>query len=122
MMASMMASPRKGHLEQLFHIFGYLKQRYNCEMVFNPTLPDFDETVFQDEIGNILPTVEQKSLSQQTLLKNAVWVRLFCSTVGSTFPIFILEYSFIKVRWCGIENHLTVISLLQISKDMEQLF
>ena len=49
MMASMMASPRKGHLEQLFHIFGYLKQRYNCEMVFNPTLPDFDETVFQDE-------------------------------------------------------------------------
>jgi len=42
----MMAMPRKGHLLQLYHIFAYLKQRYNSEMVFNPTLPDFDESCF----------------------------------------------------------------------------
>ena len=46
MMASMMALPRVGHLNQLFHIFAYLKQRHNSEMVFDPTLPDFDENLF----------------------------------------------------------------------------
>ena len=46
MLSSMMAMPRKGHLLQLYHIFAYLKQRYNSEMVFNPTLPDFDESCF----------------------------------------------------------------------------
>ena len=27
-------------------MFGYLKQRYNSEIVFNPTVPDFDESSF----------------------------------------------------------------------------
>ena len=39
-MASMMAIPRIGHLNQLFHIFAYLKQRHNSEMIFDPTLPE----------------------------------------------------------------------------------
>ena len=46
MMASMMALPRSGHLHQLFHIFVYLKQRHNSEMIFDPTLPNFDESLF----------------------------------------------------------------------------
>ena len=46
MMASMMALPRVGHLNQLFHIFAYLRLRHNSEMVFDPTLPDFDENLF----------------------------------------------------------------------------
>ena len=49
MMASMMAMPRIGHLNQLFHIFAYLKQRHNSEMVFDPTLPDIDEDLFPRE-------------------------------------------------------------------------
>ena len=44
MMSLMMVMPRKDHLLQLYHIFAYLKQRYNREMVFNPTLPGFDES------------------------------------------------------------------------------
>ena len=49
MMASMMAMPRIGHLTQLFHIFAYLKQRHNSEMVFDPTLPDINEDSFPRE-------------------------------------------------------------------------
>ena len=42
MMASMMALPRKGHLEALYHIFSYLRKHHNAELVFDPSVPDFD--------------------------------------------------------------------------------
>jgi len=48
-MASMMDSPRKGHLQQLFHIFAFLKVDHNGVMVFNPTAPDIDESCFKRE-------------------------------------------------------------------------
>ena len=48
MMASMMALPRKGHLDQLFHIFSYLKKRHNKEIVFDPTVPDIDPDRFPE--------------------------------------------------------------------------
>ena len=35
-MASRMELPRKGQLEQLYHVFGYLKLNYNSEMAFDP--------------------------------------------------------------------------------------
>ena len=47
MMASMMALPRIGHLEQFYHIFAYLKRNHNAEMFFDPTVPDHDESLFQ---------------------------------------------------------------------------
>ena len=37
LMVSIMATPRRGHLEQLYHIFAYLKQRHNAEFLFDPT-------------------------------------------------------------------------------------
>ena len=46
MMASMMAMPREGHLEQLFNMFGFLKSKHNAEMVFDPTVPDIDKSQF----------------------------------------------------------------------------
>ena len=42
MMSSHLALPRKGHLEQLFHMFGYLKKHHNDEMPFDPTVPEID--------------------------------------------------------------------------------
>ncbi len=42
------AAPCEGHLEQLFHVFAYLK-KYNCSsMVFDWTYPELDESVFQE--------------------------------------------------------------------------
>ena len=45
----MMALPREGHLEQVYHIFAYLKSKHNAEMVFDPTIPDFDKSGFHHE-------------------------------------------------------------------------
>ena len=49
MMASCMAMPRRGHLDQLFHMFAFLKNKHNSEMVFDPSEPDIDETQFSGE-------------------------------------------------------------------------
>jgi hypothetical protein len=47
MMSSHLALPREGHLEQVFHIFAYLKKYHNMEMVFDPSDPAIDETQFE---------------------------------------------------------------------------
>ena len=46
MMSSHLALPRKGHMEQLLHIFGYLKKHSNAEMVFDPSAVDFELSDF----------------------------------------------------------------------------
>lgn len=35
-----LALPRRGHLDQLFHLFAYLKANHNAEMVFDPSVPE----------------------------------------------------------------------------------
>ncbi len=47
MMASHLAMPREGHLQQVYHIFAYLKGHHNARMVFDPTYPDLDYSKFQ---------------------------------------------------------------------------
>ena len=63
MMASCMAMPRKGHLEQLFHIFGFLKNKHNTEMVFDPTEPVVDLNDFPREDWSS-KLLEQETLTQ----------------------------------------------------------
>lgn len=46
MMASCMALLRQGHLDQLFHMFGYLKSHHNSELIFDPTEHDIPESKF----------------------------------------------------------------------------
>ena len=46
MMSSHLVLPREGHLSQLFHIFAYLKKYHNSEMVFDPSDPVIDESLF----------------------------------------------------------------------------
>ena len=45
-MSSHLALPREGHLEQLFHIFAYLKKYHNSELVYDPSNPVIDEKLF----------------------------------------------------------------------------
>ena len=47
MMLSHLALPRIGHLKQVLHIFGYLKQHHNAEIVFDPSDPVVDENLFE---------------------------------------------------------------------------
>lgn len=38
-MLSCLALPRAGHLEQLYHMFKYLKIHYNTKLVFDHSVP-----------------------------------------------------------------------------------
>ena len=65
MLASHLALPREGHLNEVFHIFAYLKLNHNTEMVFDPSEPeinpndfqrrDWEATEFGDELEEVLP-------------------------------------------------------------------
>ena len=47
MMSSHLALPREGHLEQVLHIFAYLKKYHNTELVYDPSDPSVDENDFK---------------------------------------------------------------------------
>ena len=47
MMSSHLALPREGHLEQVLHMFAHLKKYHNTEMVFDPSEPMIDESLFE---------------------------------------------------------------------------
>ena len=47
-LASQTTIPREGHMDAVFHVFAYLKARYNSRMVFDPTYPYIDKTNFQE--------------------------------------------------------------------------
>ena len=46
MMSSYLALPRKGHMEQVMQIFGYLRKYHNAELVFDPSDALIDEQDF----------------------------------------------------------------------------
>ena len=45
---SHLAFPREGHLEAALHVMAYLKQKHNSRLVFDPTYPIIDESIFKD--------------------------------------------------------------------------
>ena len=47
MLSTYMALPQKGHLEQVYHVFGYLKTHSKCRLFFDPWHPDIDEHAFR---------------------------------------------------------------------------
>ena len=60
MMPSYLALPRVGHLNQAYHIFGYLRKHHNTKLVFDPSDHMVDESAFDkrdwasSEFGNFL--------------------------------------------------------------------
>ena len=47
MMSSFVAMPREGHLQQVYHIFAYLKKHHNARLVFDLSYPDLEESDFE---------------------------------------------------------------------------
>ena len=62
MMSSHLALPRKGHLGQVFHIFGYLKKHHNAEIPFDPTEKEIDMSRFvkQDWSKSVYGVLEEE--------------------------------------------------------------
>ena len=48
-LASCMALPQEGHLEQVYHVFAYLKRKHNVEMVFDPSEPEIEKYNFEKQ-------------------------------------------------------------------------
>jgi hypothetical protein len=46
MLSTHLAVPRAGHLQQVYHMFGYLKAEPKKAITFDPTHPDIDESRF----------------------------------------------------------------------------
>ena len=46
MLSSHLVIPREGHLEELLHIFTYMRKHMNTEMVFDPSVPNIDKELF----------------------------------------------------------------------------
>ena len=77
-LSSCLTLPREGHLLQLFCMFSYLEKQYNCEMVFDHTVPtidkndfpkeNWDNTVYSNEKGELkeeIPTNLPTSLGNE---------------------------------------------------------
>jgi hypothetical protein len=47
-LASHLAMPREGHLEAIFHIYAYLKKKYNSRLAFDPTNPSIGMSNFKE--------------------------------------------------------------------------
>ena len=45
-LTSHISIPREGHLDALFHVFGYLQKKHNFRLIFDPTYPDIDMSDF----------------------------------------------------------------------------
>jgi hypothetical protein len=46
LLSSHLAYSPEGHLETALHVMGYLKQKHNSHLIFDPTSPDIDITSF----------------------------------------------------------------------------
>ena len=46
-MSTHLALPRIGHLENLYHVFGFLKEKPKMRLAFDPAHPQISENVFQ---------------------------------------------------------------------------
>ena len=52
MISSHLALPREGHLEQVLHIFAYLKKYHSTEVVYDPSDPVVDEMISKEGTGH----------------------------------------------------------------------
>ena len=46
LMSSHLSLPGEGHLDELFHIFAYLKCKHRARVVFDPTYPSINNDAF----------------------------------------------------------------------------
>jgi hypothetical protein len=65
LLVSVMAMPREGHLDAVFHVFVYLKGKHNACLVFDPMYLEIDEASFPEQdwkniYGNVQEAVPPK--------------------------------------------------------------
>jgi hypothetical protein len=89
-LSSFNCMPRKGHLEAVYSIFGYLRQHENSELVFDARRPNYDEsrfvkTTWKDIYGDV---TEDIPMNRPESRGNPVKVSLFSDAdhAGNLLP------------------------------------
>lgn len=80
LLSSYLAYPREGHLEAAIHIIGYLRQKHNTRLIFDPTypkinendFPQFDWTEFYGDVTEAIPTDMPKPLGKEVEIRMMV--------------------------------------------------
>jgi hypothetical protein len=62
LISSFLGQPRVGHMEQVLHIFAYLKHHKQSNLVFDPHTVDWDESQFQKYDWTEFYKVAQESI------------------------------------------------------------
>ena len=80
LMSTHLALPRRGHLEQLYHIFGYIKAHPKRNLSFDPQHPKDDERAFKEhDWYNLYQDANERLPSNMPPLRGKIGVdTLFC--------------------------------------------
>ena len=76
-MSSFVAMPRIGHLQQLYHMFSYLKVHHNSRLVLDPSYPHIDEKAFErrnwkdfhGDVKEVLPDHFPRPFEKELLIR-----------------------------------------------------
>lgn len=115
MMLSHLALPRVGHLNQLIHMFVYLKKNHYSKIVFDPSDPDIDYELFRrkdwssSEFGHIdgeeLPLNTPESRGQGFVMLGYVDADHTTDTITRKSRTgFIIFLNMALIYWCSIKQ------------------
>ena len=76
-LSSFVVMPREGHMQQVLHIFAYLKIHHNARIVFDPSYPEIDNEAFGERnwssmYGNekeLIPSNAPKALGSEFIIR-----------------------------------------------------
>ena len=80
-MSSFVAMPHGGHLQQILHLFAYLKSHHNACIVFVPSYPDIDSdqfpirewrSLYGEELKEDIPSNAPEPLRMEFILRTYV--------------------------------------------------
>ena len=80
-MSTHLALPRRAHLEQLHHIFGYLKMNPKSKLFFDPQHPNIDERAFKEHDWYEFILTPRKDCQATPLNLAVTWYRLIAFSI-----------------------------------------
>ena len=108
MLSSYVANPREGHLEQMYHIFAYLKRHHNSRIVIDPSYPEVDEEAFQKydwnnffgEVKEQVPSNSPRPLGKEFIMRAFVGASHTCDRLNRRSRTgFIIFLNSAPVHW-----------------------
>jgi len=62
-----MAMPREGHLIAAYHVFSYIKRHHNSRLIFDPSYPGIDMSMFMSHYWKVFYGDVQEAIPPNAL-------------------------------------------------------